>query len=96
MIIFGNAENRTGVRSKSASSSAVRPPQFLTFLLTLSRQMGAALPMLEASLNETLNETFDGDGDMTSQIGTTLYVAPEVNAGKSTATYNQKVKNLLF
>jgi hypothetical protein len=25
------------------------------------------------------------------QIGTTLYVAPEMNAGKATATYNQKV-----
>jgi hypothetical protein len=25
------------------------------------------------------------------QIGTTLYVAPEMNAGKPTATYNQKV-----
>ena len=60
--------------------------------------MGAALPLLEASLtlNETLNETFDGDGDMTSQIGPTLYVAPEINAGKATTTYNQKVKNLLF
>ena len=42
---------------------------------------------------DTLNETF-GD-DMTSQIGTTLYVAPEMNAEKTTASYNQKVKNTI-
>ena len=40
-------------------------------------------------MDASLNETF-GD-DMTGQIGTTLYVAPEMNAGKATATYNQKV-----
>jgi hypothetical protein len=42
---------------------------------------------MDVSLNES-----SFDGDMTGQIGTALYVAPEMNAGKTTATYNQKVK----
>eukprot|EP00093_Oithona_nana_P000710 00710.XXX_160_2861_1 [CDS] Oithona nana genome sequencing. len=38
--------------------------------------------------NETSN---DDEADMTGQIGTAMYVAPEINAGKVIAAYNQKV-----
>jgi translation initiation factor 2-alpha kinase 4 len=31
------------------------------------------------------------DSDMTGQIGTAMYVAPEINAGKVIAAYSQKV-----
>ena len=58
---------------------------------------GLATTKIIGSKNMTLdlrdvNESMDAlDSDMTGQIGTALYIAPEINAGKSTS-YTQKVK----
>jgi len=46
---------------------------------------------MDISLNES-----SFDGDLTGQIGTALYVAPEMNAGRTTATYNQKVSAVQY
>jgi translation initiation factor 2-alpha kinase 4 len=40
------------------------------------------------------NDSMDADNDMTGQIGTALYIAPEINSVRSTS-YTQKVSLLL-
>ncbi len=59
--------------------------------LNLALQIGRWTVPSSSAMDVSLNES-SFDGDMTGQIGTALYVAPEMNAGKTTATYNQKVK----
>ena len=34
--------------------------------------------------------------DMTGQIGTALYIAPEINMGRRTTSYTQKVREIIY
>ena len=50
---------------------------------------------VEPNPHEHFNITQQGDtldtSDLTGHVGTAMYVAPEINSGKSTTSYNQKV-----
>ena len=51
--------------------------------------------LIETTNHELFNQTQHGDtldtSDLTGHVGTAMYVAPEINSGKSTTSYNQKV-----
>jgi translation initiation factor 2-alpha kinase 4 len=47
----------------------------------------------QTAVENVFNESIDQamESDMTGQIGTALYIAPEINAGTRTTYYTQKV-----
>ena len=49
------------------------------------------IKLTDLTLNLDRSLTDENQSDMTGQIGTAMYVAPEINAGKVIAAYSQKV-----
>ena len=60
------------------------------FGLATTNLVGASSRNVTFDVSQDNNDSMDVS-DMTGQIGTALYIAPEINAGRRTTSYTQKV-----